>query len=124
MSSRKSSNKRSNKRKYSSKQKSSSKRKLTKKSSKRKLSKGKKIKKKSASKAKQNLAKCKRNRKQKGGFKTCSLGYAMVKGMTIPEINNVPGEINFSDTYAKLNNSSCASLNGAVAAHPIINTGI
>ncbi len=64
----------------------------------------------------------KKNRKSKsrqnGGYKNCSLGYAMVQGMSVPAINNVEGEINFPDVYAPLkNNVSCVSNS---VNHPVL----
>ena len=74
--------------------------------------------KKQINKAKKQINKAKRNYKQKGG-KVCSLGYAMVKGIQIPAINNVPGEIKFDDIYGRLNNGDCApSID--MTSHPII----
>jgi hypothetical protein len=64
-----------------------------------------------------------KRRKQTGGG--CSLGYAMVKGMNIPAINNVEGDITHQDTYARLNgNSNCvlAGNNNASMNHPKLNT--
>ena len=69
------------------------------------------------------FSKAKRNYKQKGG-KACSLGYAMVKGMEIPAINNVPGDIKFEDTYARLNinSDSCAPVASGYVPHPTVKT--
>jgi len=62
------------------------------------------------------------NRKQSGGS-GCSLGYAMVKGMQVPAINNVDGEINFSNSYAKLNeNASCNTESNNSLNHPVLKT--
>jgi hypothetical protein len=60
--------------------------------------------------------------RQKGGFKGCSLGYAMVKGMGVPSINNVEGELNFNDVYAKLNSGTNCKLAGNSVNHPVLKT--
>ena len=64
-----------------------------------------------------------KSKSQKGGYKTCSLGYAMVKGMEVPAINNVEGELQFNDVYARLNTGNCnaANNNGGVN-HPVVKT--
>lgn len=65
----------------------------------------------------------KKSKSQKGGFKSCSLGYAMVQGMDVPAINNVEGDIQFNDVYARLNSGNCnvANNNGGVN-HPVLKT--
>jgi hypothetical protein len=60
--------------------------------------------------------------KQKGGFKNCSLGYAMVKGMNVPAINNIEGELNFNDVYARLNDGSNCKLAENSINHPVLQT--
>lgn len=77
-----------------------------------------KSKSKSKSKSKRQ-SKNKKHHKQLGGG--CSLGYAMVKGMQIPAINNVDGGIEFKNTYAKLNNGGNCNLGNNVN-HPTLNT--
>jgi hypothetical protein len=61
-------------------------------------------------------------RKQKGGYKSCSLGYAMVKGMEVPAINNVEGSIQFDNAYAKLNSGTCNSITNNGVNHPVLKT--
>jgi hypothetical protein len=72
-------------------------------------------------KKKRNSKPKSKSHKQKGGFKSCNLGYAMVQGMNLPAINNVPGEINFNDVYGRLNNNGNCNLAGNTN-HPVINT--
>lgn len=108
--------KRTNRRKY---QKSRSTRTYKSKGGYRKKSKSGKRK---SAKRKTYKRKTKGNKKQKGGFKTCSLGYAMVKGMEVPAINNVEGNIQFNDVYARLNSGTCNSAVNGGNNHPVLKT--
>lgn len=62
----------------------------------------------------------KKNKKQSGGYKTCSLGYAMVPGMTVPAINNVDGSIDFPDVYAPIGTQTSCNTSSNVVSHPTI----
>jgi hypothetical protein len=88
----------------------------------RKTSNHKKSKSKMSKRVTKLFKKKKHNAGQNGGFKTCSLGYAMVKGMNIPAINNVEGEVNFNDVYARLNSSGNCKLAGNGVNHPVLQT--
>lgn len=81
-------------------------------------------------KAKQGLKKRSRKhtkkhikkQKQFGGYKNCSLGYAMVSGMKVPAINNVEGSIDFNNTYGRLNVTSGnnCQVNSSGVNHPVL----
>jgi len=71
--------------------------------------------------SKSSKSKNMKKKKQKGGSKSCSLGYAMVKGMNVPAINNVEGDLRFNDVYARLNGGNCKPVENVVN-HPVLKT--
>lgn len=112
-----------NKRSYKSKNKKNSRSKSLRKQRGGRRTKSNRKNNKKLNKKSRRFSKAKRNYKQKGG-KACSLGYAMVKGLEIPAINNVPGDIKFEDTYARLNvnSNSCSPVAEGSVPHPTIKT--